>query len=153
MKVALNRVIRWTEDGLELEGGPRQTEKLIRECGLEGANCVSTPGLKESAAQVLEDKPLDGHLHTPYRATAARANYLAADRVDCQFAAKEICRWMSTPAQGSWNALKRLARYLCGLPRLVFTYPWQTVDAIDIYMWIRTGPDVHEQEEAQVEGV
>ena len=149
----LNRVVRWTKEGLELEGDPRQIEKLIGECGLEGANPGATPGLKESSAQVLEDQPLAQHLHTPYRATAARANYLAADRVDCQFAAKEICRWMSAPTQGSWNALKRLARYLWGLPRLVFTYPWQTVDAIDIYMWIRTGPDVHEREEAQVEGV
>ena len=44
----LNRVIRWTEAGLELEADPRQAEKLIAECGLEGAKSVSTPGKRIS---------------------------------------------------------------------------------------------------------
>ncbi len=40
---------------------------------------------------------------------------------------------MAQPNHASWNALKRLCRYLVGLPRLVFVYRWQTVDAIDVY--------------------
>ena len=38
--------------------------------------------MKESSAQVSEATPLDEKLHTAFRAAAARANYLAADRVD-----------------------------------------------------------------------
>ena len=129
----LNRVIRWTDQGLEYEADPRQSEKLIEECGLTGVNTVATPGVRLSFDQVERDPPLPAHLHTAFRGSAARANYLAADRPDCQFAAKEVCRWMAAPTEGSWNALKRLCRYLVGLPRLVFLYKWQSVDVIDIY--------------------
>ncbi len=130
----LNRVVRWTEDGLEYEADPRQAERLIHECGMEGSNSVATPGLKETAAQVAEDTPLEPRLHTAYRSSAARANYLAADRVDCQYPAKEVCRWMSAPTTGGWSAMKRMTRFLCGLPRLVYLFPWQDIDGIDVYV-------------------
>jgi len=130
----LNRIIRWTPQGIEYEADPRQAEKLIRECGLEGSNPVCTPSVRESAAQIAEDKPLEAHLHTAYRGSAARANYLAADRVDLQYPAKEVCRWMSSPSGNSWASMKRMTRYLAGLPRLVYTFPWQTVDAVDVYV-------------------
>ena len=63
----------------------------------------------------------------------ARANYLAADRPEVQYGAKEICRWMSSPIDLALKALKRLGRYIVGHRRLVFQYPWQTVDKIDAY--------------------
>jgi len=129
----LNRIVRWTGNGLELEADPRQAEKLIEECGLAGGNSVCTPSLRETPAQITDDKPLSPELKTAFRASAARANYLAADRVDCQYAAKEICRWMATPTQRSWEALKRLARFIVGLPRLVYRFPWQDVDKVDVY--------------------
>ena len=131
--VILNRIVRWTESAVEYEADPRQAEKLIRECGLEGANSVTTPGLKETGAQATDDCELGKELHTAFRASAARANYLAADRPDAQFAAKEICRWMSKPTVSAWSALKRLVRYLVGLPRLVFKYPDQVVASVDAY--------------------
>ena len=131
--VILNRVIRWTELGLEYEADPRQAEKLITECGLGESNTVATPGVRPSFSELENDEPLDPKLHTAFRGAAARANYLSADRMDVQFAAKEICRWMATPTQQSWLALKRLCRYLVGLPRLVYRYEWQTVEAIDVY--------------------
>ena len=129
----LNRIVRWETDAVEYEADPRQAEKLIRECGLDGANSVATPGLKESSAQLAEDKGLGTDLHTAFRAAAARANYLAADRLDVQFSAKEVCRWMSAPTTSAWTALKRMVRFLVGLPRLIFRYPDQTVDHIDAY--------------------
>ena len=131
--VVLNRIIRWTDKGLEMEADPRQAEKLISECGLNGANSVATPGVRLSFEQVENDKPLPEKLHTAFRGSAARANYLAADRLDCQFSAKEICRWMSKPTESSWGSLKRLCRYLVGLPRMVHVYRWQSVDTIDVY--------------------
>ena len=131
--IILNRIIRWTPEGLEYEADPRQAEKLIAECGLAGSNTVATPGQRVSFSELENDEPLDPKLHTAFRGAAARANYLAADRMDVQFAAKEICRWMSSPTQQSWLALKRLCRYLVGLPRLVYRYAWQVVNAIDVY--------------------
>ena len=131
--IILNRIIRWTEAGLEYEADPRQAEKLIAECGLGESNTCATPGVRASFGELENDSPLDPKFHTAYRGAAARANYLSADRMDVQFAAKEICRFMSAPTQHSWQALKRLCRYLVGLPRLVYCYAWQDVDSIDVY--------------------
>ena len=47
---------------------------------------------------------------------------------------------MSSPTEQSLKALKRLSRYLCGAPRLVYTYRKQTVDSIDVHVdtdWAR----------------
>ena len=108
-------------------------EKLISECGMTDTNSVATPGVRASFEQAEKDDELPAHLHTAFRGSAARANYLAADRPDCQFAAKEICRWMAKPTQQAWQALKRLCRYLVGLPRLIMHYKWQEVSGVDVY--------------------
>jgi len=57
--LVLNRVIRWTPQGIEYEADPRQAEKLVSECGLTGSNSVATPGLRMSHKEVEEDEPLD----------------------------------------------------------------------------------------------
>ena len=78
-----------------------------------------------------KDKPLETRLHTAFRGfrgSATRSNYLSADRVDCQFATKEICRWMAKPTEQSLAAMKRLCRYLVGLPRMVYLYKFQKGD-------------------------
>ena len=63
----------------------------------------------------------------------ALANYLSSDRPELQFAAKEVCRWMSCPSELSLHALKGLGRYLASHRRLVFNYPWQAADRVDTY--------------------
>ena len=130
----LNRIVRWTPGGLEYEADPRQCEKLLEETQLdEGCKATATPGIKALAAQVESDSPLPTSEHTRFRALAARANYLAADRPDCQFAAKEVCRWMAAPSELSMLAVKRLCRYLNGRRRLVFSYPFQSADTVECY--------------------
>ena len=62
---------------------------------------------------------------TAFRAMAARANYLALDRPDISFATKELCRCFAAPTEDAMLALKRLARYLIGAPRLVWHFPFQ----------------------------
>ena len=119
---------------IEYEADPRQAERLIGECGLTGANPMGTPGAKITYQEHEADVPLDQNLHTAFGGSATRSNYLSADRIDCQYACKEICHSMSSPTEQSWKALKRLGRYLCGLPRLVYTYRRQVIDAIDVYV-------------------
>ena len=85
---ALNRVITWCKDRIEYEVDPRQAERLIGECGLTGANPMSTPGVKATYQDHEADKMLEKHLHTAFRGSAARSNYLSADRIDCQYACK-----------------------------------------------------------------
>jgi hypothetical protein len=56
------------------------------------------------------------------------------DRVDIVFAAKELCRRMSTPTWADLEALRRLALYLVGSPRLVVQYPWQAESELHVYV-------------------
>jgi hypothetical protein len=129
----LNRVLRWTKEGVELEADPRQAEKVLHELSVEGGKSVATPGLAPTSAQLEADKDLNEKLHTLFRGTSARCNYLAADRPDVQYSAKEVCRTMAKPTELGLAALKRLGRFLVGKPRLVYRYKWQHADHIDIY--------------------
>ena len=67
---------------------------------------------------------LDPEEATAFRGLGARANYLSQDRADFSFASKELCREFAIPNHNSFAKLKRLVRYLCGLPRLVYEYPF-----------------------------
>ncbi len=129
----LHRIIRWTEEGLEYEADPRLHEQVVQDLGLKGCKGVGTPGVKQSYEQIEGDEELKRQQERPYRAIAARMNYLAADRPDVQYAAKEICRWMSCPTEAGLVAMKRLGRYLSQQTRLVFHYEWQTADHLDCY--------------------
>ena len=132
--LVLNRVIRYTEHGLEYEADPRQAERLLEGLKLDsGCNPVATPGLKPLMDQLTEDKVLPTSEFTGFRGLPARANYLAADRIDLQYSATEVCRFMSAPSETSVAAMKRMGRYLLGHQRLVWTYPWQRAEGIDVY--------------------
>ena len=88
--------------------------------------CLSHPGgEKKTIEEEEKSAELVGAEATRFRAVAARANYLAADRPDIQYAVKEICRKMSGPVHGDWQKLVRLGRYLKGAPRCVLEYRWQ----------------------------
>ena len=122
----LNRVVRCTPDGWEVEPDQRHADLIVRELALAGANGVTTPGGNEQRPQEGEvDEELSPADTTRYRAIAARANYLAADRPDLMYAVKELCRGMAKPTQRYWNKLKRLGRYLIGHGRTVMKYDWQ----------------------------
>ena len=130
----LNRVVRWITRGLEYEADPRQFERLIESQGLDdsGKRTV-TPGLKPTKEQMEAESPLEAKMRSPYRADDARCNYIGPDRPDMQFAAKEICRWMSAPTDVGLAALKRLVRFLVGRKRLVFWYAWQRAGMLECY--------------------
>ena len=77
--------------GLEYEADPRQVEVLLTEVELVGEKVdgSATPGVKALAQQVFDEQELPPEMQTPYRAGAARANYLAADRPGYLLAAKK----------------------------------------------------------------
>ena len=76
-------------------------------------------------AQTGSGNHLTPHSATAFRALAARANYLAHDRPDLAYAAKELCRQLAVPTTDSLDQLKRLIRYIVRCPRLVFHVRWQ----------------------------
>ena len=86
--VVLNRVIRWTQDGLEYEADPRHVEELVAECGMADTNSVATPGVRLAFSELEKDQELPTRLHFVFRGAAAQANYLAAETPDCKLAAK-----------------------------------------------------------------
>ena len=104
--------------------------------GLDGdSRSLTTPGRKLVGKELeLEPELLDSAAASEYRARAARANFLASDRPDIAFAVKELCRGMSAPTAHDQDALKRLARYLLGRPRVVFHYAWQRApESLDVF--------------------
>ena len=122
----LNRIIRRTEEGWEYEADQRHAELIVKGLGLEEAKAVATPaeGERPWLADDEEEK-LSSHEAREFRGLAARANYLALDRVDIQYAVKEVCRGMAEPTKRDVRKLRRLGRYLKGRPRLVVEYKWQ----------------------------
>ena len=130
----LNRVLRWTDAGLEYEADPRQCERLLEGLGLDdNCNGAATPGIKPLPAQIETEEVLSPDDQSTFRALSARANYVSADRVDLQYASKECCRFMSKPGTLAQLALKRLGRYTLKHKRLVYKFPWQTATHIDVY--------------------
>ena len=143
----LNRVIEWTDRGIEYEADQRHAEIIARDAKIsQSTKSVNTPGIK--SASTLEEinlskllNPADGTL---YRAIAARANYLSQDRSDIQFAVKELSRKMSNPNELDWLKIKRLAQYLTRVPRVVVKFNYQKhVSNITVWSdadWAGSGP-------------
>ena len=89
----LNRVIRHTHDGYELEADLRHAELIIEQLELQSAKAVVTPGTDiDVECQAWTEEPEEDELSaaesTRYRAIAARCKYLQLDRPDIQFAIK-----------------------------------------------------------------
>jgi hypothetical protein len=128
----LNRVLRWMPEGIRYEADPRHAEILVK--GLtDGLHSIGTPGVRLKPA-VEVDEPLAEYEARLFRSSAARANYLGLDRPDVAFAAKELCRRMGTPTLTDLEALRRLARYLAGRPRVVYQFNWQAPCQLDVYV-------------------
>lgn len=102
---------------------------------------MPTPGVKLN--DVPSRVPLSSTLSKSYRGLAALANFMAQDRVDIPFAAKEISKTMSAPAECDIVAVKRLGRYLASHPRCVNVLVWQDAPAeIDAYCDADWGGDL-----------
>ena len=98
----LNRIVRWTPEGIEYEADPRHVEQIVRDLDLMGAKSVTTPGLKPTFEQACHSGLLPPEKHRAFRAIAARANYLAVDRPDFQYAPKRSADgWRHSQRQAS----------------------------------------------------
>jgi hypothetical protein len=117
----LNRIVTYTENGIEYEADQRHAEIIGKQMGLvSGSKGVATPGMKtkfvEGADELRELPPQEA---SKFRGLVARANYLGQDRSDIKFPVKEVSRRMPKPRYRDVENLKRLAWYLIGKPRMV----------------------------------
>ncbi len=95
----------------------------------ESSKGVATPGVVSTGegGQGREGEARGGRVgkQSLFRAVAARGNHLGQDRVDTQFAAKEVSRFTSKPKEQDWSNAKRLARYLKDNKRVVIEHKFQ----------------------------
>ena len=119
----LHRVIRATQEGWELEADQRYADIIVEKLNLAEAKGVKTAceddkvWQEEENAELLKEQD-----NRAFRELAARANYLAQDKPDIQYATKEICRGICTPTRGDLRRLRRLGRYLVDHRRVVLQY-------------------------------
>ena len=140
----LGRTISLTSTGIAWEGDRRHAESFVKKLTEEFAevpdggakrcnwNGAKTPGVK------LDHVPERVRLSTvkakSYRGLAALANFMAQDRADIGYAAKEVSKTMSDPAECDLVAMKRLGRYIAEHPRCVNMMYWQDAPVtIDCY--------------------
>ena len=100
----LFRAVSWESAGIRYEADPRHAEIIIAQMNLDAnARGVTTPGVKEALSRnenELENPLLEGLEASSYRGLAARANFLAQDRIDLQYASPELSRCMARPRRG-----------------------------------------------------
>ncbi|CAK0798924.1 unnamed protein product, partial [Prorocentrum cordatum] len=126
----LNRIVRITEDGIEIEGDRRHAELLARDLGLEEAKSVDTPRVKHSESDVwkgADSRVLSSSEATLYRSCVMRASYLGQDRLDIQEAVKCLAQSMKSPNEFNLQEPKRLGRYVLGRPRAILKFPKQAM--------------------------
>ena len=85
----LNRIVCWTEEGIEYEGDQRHVEICVRELGLEKESCdLMTPCDKTCGKLEEDEERLDAKGDARYRGLTTRLNYLGQDGSDIQYAVK-----------------------------------------------------------------
>ena len=130
----LEKVLR---DGAAWE---TSTCELIAKVSKASKNKFAKARLGSKAAKHAErletaGDELHGDSATMYRALSARLLHLSMDRPEVAFAAKELCRHFAHPTQTGVEALKRAVRFLLGLPRLVWAFPFQDhTRALKVYV-------------------
>ena len=113
---------------MEIEADQKRIPQFLEDLGLTQSNIVKTPRAKLSVieAEAIENSPiLEGEQATTFRSGTMRCAYLAQDRVDISEAIKCLARAMSKTKAGHMTQLKRVARYVEGVPRKALQYPAQ----------------------------
>ena len=116
----LNRILRWeTDNTMSYEGDPKHVGILLKEWGLSERKPTRAPTTRELVDRVGCGAPLAASDGTRVRRAIARLNYMAQDRPDLSFVARELSRYMAVPTDGTRKALEHALKYLRGQPRCV----------------------------------
>ena len=100
----------WPKSGQNGVCSPEK-EQICEKKKRIGAKAIKEHDMLENTSNVLNAEQA-----TCYRALAARANYVAQDRPDAAFAAKEQCRSFAQPTSSDVLALCTRVRMLQGVP-------------------------------------
>ena len=128
----LHRVLRWvppSDNGperIEYEADPRHREVLSLQLGLaDGKTRSVTSPFEKIKITPDTERELQESEATIFRSAAMRLGFLALDRPDIQFGAKEAARGIAKPTVRHQRMLKRCARYLLQAKTLTWCFSCQ----------------------------
>ena len=131
----LGRNLTRTEEGVEYEGSDKHRRALLEGLGLkEESKAFNNAAVKpEEIGQEEDTDMLDASEAKRFRSLAATLHYMSSDRSDVQYAAKEVCKKMANPTQGSWKRLKKAGRYLTGVEKVTWVMiSWRHDDEVNV---------------------
>ena len=120
----LNRTIRLTGRGLEIEGDGKHRNILLQEWGMESCRGVDNPWSEEVAADTEDGELLDNDRAKIVRRAIARINYMAQDRPDLSVVARLLSKQMAKPTVNAEIGIKKVLRYLKDYPRCINCMKW-----------------------------
>jgi hypothetical protein len=130
----LNRTVRWTSGGIEMEGDQKHGDILMKEWGMEQCKAVDTPITKGGQDGVYTGEELSEQEGKRARRAIARVNYMAQDRPDLSVVARVMSQCMSRPTEGVIPCIKRVIRYLKGCRGYALKIPYgQMLNKIEIW--------------------
>ena len=111
----LGRVIVKTARGYSVEAHPKWIPDVITVLGLEDSQPVTTPSVKrtpttESLAELENEK------RAVHRTAVGKLLYMCQELADIMYSVKEAARTITCPTESDEMNVKRIARYLKGVP-------------------------------------
>ena len=135
----LHRRVYVDKDGWHEELEPRYVDDILEKSGMGNCNIVKNPGVKSNETYKEEDAAGQSE-HSSYRSIAGLASYMCDRRGDINFATKESLRKMARPTASDMIDLKRICRYLRGVPRCGLDFHGVIHCQRNLEsMWIQTG--------------
>ena len=112
-----------------VEANPKYIPDVIAVLGLEDSRPVSTPSVKrtpttESLVELENDK------RAVYRTAVGKLLYMCQERADIMYSVKETVRKITGPTESDKLDVKRIARYLKGVPSATC----QQIHSVNVYM-------------------
>ena len=111
----LGRVIERTARGYWVEANPKYVRDVIAVLGLEEAKPVTTPSVKRTpTTESLVE--LENERRAMYRTAVGKLLYMCQERADIMNSVKETARKITCPTESDEMNVKRIVRYLKGVP-------------------------------------
>ena len=80
----------------------------------------------EERHTLVHGEPLSPEESRKYLSVGALLNFVTADRPELLYAIKEVLRASSRPGTEDLRRLKRILRFIKGVPRLAINMPWES---------------------------
>ena len=118
-----------TELGFTVETSGVYTKSILKTLQMEECNPSAIPGRSPSDKELEEAVELDPDEAAVYRTCVGKSIYASLDRLDIQYAVKNLAKGMRAPQDYHMKNLKLLTRYLRGRPTAVYVYGLENVPA------------------------